>query len=495
MPLDTDRRPSRGRLGVWTAVGIVLVLAAGACGSQLSQSRLIEDNAGGSSAQRAAAQQAQASAPAGSTGPSAPAGSTVLGAAASGTTGSSGDTTGTPGAASPGSPTVDTVVSPSTGGAGGGSSGGGVTTQVCAEQKAPIVIGSVGEQSGFIGSFIRTGPIAVAAWVASINAAGGIGCHPLKYIIVDDGGDPARNQALTAQLVEQDHVVAIVHEDAPIAGQASVSYATAHKIPVIGNETGSPWFYTSPYYFPQSSTGAQTLEGVVLGAGKYFVPRGQTRLAAFACVEASICSTLTQIAPSAARQAGMQLVYSFSGSLAQPDYTSACQAAQAAKAQVLLFAFDPNGAARLQQSCASIGYHPSYVTGGPVVNATVLQNPNFNNLLDVSVVMPPTADVPAAAAFRSTMARYSPGISDDGAAMTGWVSAQLFGAAAAAAPDPTTSQGILQGLWSLKNFDANGLTAPLSFQQGKDATPEICYWDSVVTNGNLAPVSTQRTCG
>jgi branched-chain amino acid transport system substrate-binding protein len=495
MPFDTEARPAGLRRGGWLALGLAWVLVAGACGSQLSQSRLIQDNAGGAAALRAAGPQAQTSGQAAATGSSGQVGAVAGAPIATGTSGDtgSGSTSAQPG--SQGASTAETVAPTSGGSTGPSAAPGPESTPTCTQEKAPIAIGSVGEQSGFIGSFIRTGPIAVAAWVASVNATGGIDCHPLKYIIVDDGGDPARNQALTAQLVEQDHVVAIVHEDAPIAGQASVAYVNAHHVPIIGNETGSPWFYTSPYYFPQSSTGAQTLEGVVLGAGKYFVPKGETRLAAFACVEASICSTLTQIAPSTAKQAGMQLVYSFSGSLAQPDYTSGCQAAKAAKAQVLLFAFDPNGAARLQQSCASIGYHPSYVTGGPVVNATVLQNPNFNGLLDVSVVMPPTADVPAAARFRATMAEYSPGIADDGAAMTGWVSAQLFAAAAANAPDPTTSQGILQGLAALKNFDADGLTAPLTFPEGQDATPQICYWDSVVSNANLIPVSTQRTCG
>ncbi|HZQ77927.1 MAG TPA: ABC transporter substrate-binding protein [Acidimicrobiia bacterium] len=385
-----------------------------------------------------------------------------------------------------------------TGPAGATTAAPGPGGSACTGSEPAVKIATVGEQSGVIGAFIRTGPQAVQAWVASVNARGGLNCHKLSYTVADDGGDPARNQSLTQRLVEQDGVVAFVHNNAPIAGQASVEYLKAKGVPVLGSETGSPWFYESPMHFPQSSSGDFALLAAIAGGATLGKPMGFTRLATFACVEVPICSRLTQIAPDGAKQFGLELVYQFSGSLAQPDYTSACLQARDAKANLIVAAFDPNSFSRLARSCEAVSYKPFYATGGPVANNDILKDPRLDGMaIGLSVIPQSVTGNAQADAFRTTMAQFAPGVPIDSAGFTGWVSAQMFARALRDVPraGPVTSAQVLDGLWSLGGDDLGGITQPLRFTKGQPAPKTFCYFVGQVSGGKLAaPDNGQRRC-
>jgi hypothetical protein len=60
--------------------------------------------------------------------------------------------------------------------------------------------------------------------------------------------------------------------------------------------------------------------------------------------------------------------------------------------------------------------------------------------------------------------------------MQGWVATQLFDDAATNVPEPTTSQAILNGLWTIRNDDLGGTTYPLTFVKGQDARQQYCGW-------------------
>jgi branched-chain amino acid transport system substrate-binding protein len=354
----------------------------------------------------------------------------------------------------------------------------------------------VGEQSGVFGSILKPGVEAVQAWAKSLNASGGLRCHPIKYIVADDGGDPSTNQALVQQLVERDHVVAFVDMDAPLAGNASVSYLTQHRIPVIGSEAGSPWFYSSPMYFPQTSSGSYVLEAVVAGVAGYGKSIGTTRYGQVTCIEAALCAGLYSEAPAYAKKFGIQLVYRGQGSLTQPDFTSICQSAQKAGAQLFDMGLDTNSDFRLLQNCQSVGYHPVFVTGGALATPALARSPLAKGILVVLPEIPPShLTNPSIARFKQVLDQYAPGLDVDTATMNGWVSAQLLQAASGAISEPPTSASILQGLWSIKNNDLGGVTGPITFTANQNATPSVCYWSVKVEGGTYVDVGNgQRIC-
>jgi branched-chain amino acid transport system substrate-binding protein len=332
--------------------------------------------------------------------------------------------------------------------------------------------------------------------VQAVNAQGGLNCHPIKYVIADDGGDPSKNQALVAQLVEQDHVIAFVQMDAPLAGQASISYLEQKQIPVIGTETGSPWAYTSPMYFPQASSDLNLITSAFGAAGSIARPEGRTKVGTISCIEAPICSNLYNQASGDAARFGLSVVYRGRVSLAQPDFTANCQAAQSAGVQVFLTALDANSMERVTRSCGGVNFHPMYALYTFSLNPTVVADPQLDRAALGTTVIPFTVSSnPSIANYLSILKRYAPGLPPDSMSVTGWVSAQLFQLAAANLPDSPTSQDILNGLWAVKGNDLGGITQPLTFNRGQTAPQAVCYWVLQLTNGHfVSPNNGVRSC-
>jgi branched-chain amino acid transport system substrate-binding protein len=368
---------------------------------------------------------------------------------------------------------------------------------VCTGAQPQIVIGSVGQQSGLIGSIVGTGALAVQAWAASVNANGGLNCHPIKYILADDGADPSRHQALVQQLVEQDHAIAFVQMDAVLTGSSSVQYLSDRHIPVIGAEGGSDWFYTSPYYFPQSAQGIPTLESVVAAGAEVGRQYGAHKMGVLACIEGAICSKGYDTAPQNAVKYGMTLAYRAQASLTQPDFTAICQAAKSSGVEVFDIYMDGNSLQRLLQSCTSVGFKPHFLAQSLGLTRTVPDDPLADGVYGSIVAYPwMLTSNPAVAAFSNVLLRFAPGLKPDSGAMQGWVSAQIFQYAATRTTGPVTSASILEGLWTVKQNTFGGLTQALTYTEGKTAPHEFCWWlIQIQHKAYTSPDGGRRTCG
>jgi branched-chain amino acid transport system substrate-binding protein len=473
------RQKSESSRGARAVLWIVLAaLVAVGCGNRLSRDDLY------------------AAANAGATG--AATGSTVAGASASaGAPDAVGDTTTTvAGQITSGQPSQATAAT--VGGSTGPATAGPATAgaAACTKSLTPITIASVGQQSGLIGALTVSGTKGVQAWVAMANARGGVNCHPVKYLVADDGGDPSRHQALVQEMVEQRGVQAFVYQDAVLTGQASVDYLTRKGIPVVGTENSGEFVYNSPMYFPQASSGNFLLEQPMFAAADSLKAKGLTRTGLLTCLEAAQCGVARANFDSWTRQAGLTPVYNAQASLATGDFTSNCQGAQAAGVQALVTDLDASSNSRLARSCDSIGYKPVLVSNGQAATQNSLADPRLNGfLLGVQVRPPFGAANPAVDAFKAAMAKYAPGIPVDTNVMVGWVAAKLFEAATTHLSEPPTSASVLAGLWSIKNDDLGGLTYPITFTKGQNAPRVFCYWLMAIQDGKfVSPNGGQRAC-
>ena len=492
-----------------SATAILMAATAAACGNRLSHERLLTDAAGGARAtvtspvaapaagdipEAPVTDPAATSTPTGegTAAPPAPAGGAAppiparpTGAQPARTTGPAATVTTRPAAH-----TADPAAGPSssnvtsTGGPG------------CSQRKSTITIGTVGEQSGVLGQLLANGPKTVAAWVAAVNAGGGLACHPVRYVILDDGGDPSRNQALVRRLVEEERALALVHANAPLAGGASVKYLTDKRIPVIGSETASPWFYSSPMFFPQASSADLFIETGIAVAASFGKSAGK-KLATISCVEVYACSRLYELAPQLAAKHGLDIVYRGQASLAAPDFTAQCQSAQSAGAKLLIVGMDSNSVERVARSCNTVNYRPQYILYTSAASAGVASNPLLDGVgVGMNVLPWVTASHPGIAEFRRVLKQHAPGLPLDPTPTTAWVSAKLFERAARKLPEAPTPQSILDGLWSIANEDLGGLTMPLAFSRDANAPPVLCYWTIQVNAGQYSAAdSGQRTCG
>jgi len=365
----------------------------------------------------------------------------------------------------------------------------------CAPKCAPIVVGHVGTYTGVFASFANA-PEGVRAWGQAVNARGGIDGHPVKVIIAEDGGDPARHRSLVQSMVEQDGVIAFIHGFNPSTGQAAVEYLTKKGVPVVGSDPSSNWYYDSPVYFPQSSAGRKGVTKALLGASaEVGVPQGKTKMALLACNEAQICRDLTADMPAAAGQFGLKVVSQAQASLAQPDYTAECLAARNAGAEIFFLAFDSQSYGRVAKSCNSVGYKPMFSLVPDVTN-NIADIKEMEGAV-VTAVVKPWFDTthPGIAAMHAAMKQYTPRAQPDNEASLGWTSAVLFERAATGHLSPTpTSQDILNGLWSLHDETLGGLTYPLTFRKGQNAEVKSCWWVALIQNGRFTTPTPNVKC-
>jgi branched-chain amino acid transport system substrate-binding protein len=352
------------------------------------------------------------------------------------------------------------------------------------------VIGNVGTYTGPAGGSLKRFPEGVQVWVKWINERGGIKGHLVKLIVVDDGGDPARHKAAKQDLVERKGVQAFVGDGEPLAGESSVEYITSKGIPMVGNEGGSDWYYSSPMYFPQAPNGDTYWRSMMPALAE--VAKGKRKFASIVCVEAATaCGGADRVwgDQGVAKANGFEVVYRAKVSLAQPDYTAECLAAQRAGAEVVALVLDDTSIGRLAGSCGRQRYNPMYTWPLAPAADRHKADPNLNGSVVILDFFPWTkGDTPATGEFQSAMRKHFAGTVEPGHA-GGWASGKMFEKAALATSAPTTAAGILDGLYSLKGDTLGGLTMPLSFTPGQPAKRVECWGQLLIDSGKYIPLN------
>lgn len=497
------RKQARGRTVVtaWAAVG-VLSFAAG-CGTQVDQERLAAVG-NGYSAQVA---------PAAGTGPTtvtdvsagAPAGSSAVVAPASGVV----PAAEAPAAAAPvaGGPAApDKPAGPAgpakkpTAAASPAAGVPAVSSTACTRRLSPIVIGQTLATSGLIGS--TTGNIrqGLSIWAAAVNARGGVQCHPVQVISLDDGSDSAR-VASNWNTLKARGMVAMVGAGEPITMGALRAQAERDKIPVIGGDLVDTAWYESTWVFPQGASTGASYDGSLVEAVK--ARPGATKAGLIYCVEASICTAIKGNFANSAATAGIGVGLMKAVSLTQSDFTAECQAMKDAGVEVLWLALDGSAVTRLGRSCNRIGYDPQLATMALAVPPAVAADPILRKAtvyLASPTVPYSTVDTPGAAEFHAAAKQFAPTFKLDQSVMQGWSSGKLFEtalekvAAKARAGDVTTEM-ILEGLWQVKHEKLGGLSPGVTFEKGKPASAPRCYYVLLLTtNGVTAPLGSKVRC-
>jgi branched-chain amino acid transport system substrate-binding protein len=361
-----------------------------------------------------------------------------------------------------------------------------------------VVIASVGTQSGILGTFLAKIPKGVQVWVQSINARGGVNCHPVRHIIVDDNGDPSRHQALVRQLVEENRVLAIVPMNTVGTGEASAAYLQQKQVPVIGGSSGdgSGIFSKSPVHFPQIPQD----DGQIYAGVATFVDVSKTlghkKLGLLSCQEAAICDVVDAKSPAFAAERGMEMVYRGRGSFTQPDFTSQCLAAQSAGVETFALGMDSNSIHRVVRSCSAVNYQPTFASWQMLTSMDMDDNASLDGMIIGANVIPWfTSDNAAVREYQDALRRYAPDFSPEPQSMIGWAAAKLFEAATQQLPEPPTSAAVLDGLYTVKGNDLGGITYPLTFTKGQNAPLVYCWWQVQIKDGTfMSPNRSQRSC-
>lgn len=496
------RAQQRRRQATWLA-GVSLMFAAG-CGTQVEDARIeavgngynapLAGAAGTVAAPGAAATGTDTTGAATGAASGAAPGAGAVTAPGAGTAGSSGSTA--PGSTAAGPAAKNAGKSTSAAGAGTG----GTAPAACTKSLSPIVLGQTLATSGIIGATIGNLRQGAAIWAKEINARGGLQCHPVQLIALDDGSDASR-VASNWNSLKGRGMVAMVGGGEPITIGALRASAERDKIPVIGGDLVSNEWFESQYLFPQGVHPFTAYDGSTVDAAKARV--GAKNLGVIYCVEASICSNIKNNMSNSAKISGLNLAASKAASLTQSDFTAECQAFKDAKVDIVWLALDGSANTRFARSCASLNYLPQLTTSAIGIPPAAAADPSLQKLsvyLGSQTVPFDTKDTPAAKAFHAALTAFAPGFTPDQNTMAGYASGKLLEAALAKVADKAragdvTTQLILEGLWELKNEKLGGLSPGVTFAKGGLPKAPRCYYTLLLdTKGVTSPFGSRLSC-
>jgi branched-chain amino acid transport system substrate-binding protein len=351
---------------------------------------------------------------------------------------------------------------------------------VSAAKGAPYVVGNLLEvHTPFItypSSYSDT-PIAFQNWV---NAHGGINGHPLKVISLDDHADAATSLADAKQLINVDHVIALVGLANPTTEAAYEQFVAQSGVPVVGSAYSQiaaqnpDWFQTAP--------GSYTITGYsrVLAAKD----GGVTKYGIMYCTEVPACKLdySTQVAW-APKEGGISVVKTIPAAIASPNYTTPCIQMRAAGVNGIYYSASTESVARAAVDCTKQGLHVVHVMGesGPQYLQTAQVWQSGASGADMS--MPYWADVPQTQDFHQAMTQYFPKDELAAAPAQEWTSFQVLQAALEKVPgDPMTPATVKKGLYLLPQGFHTSMSGPLYYKLGQPSVAKCFFlWD--IKNG------------
>ncbi len=353
-----------------------------------------------------------------------------------------------------------------------------------------LVIGTIGAFSGPSGEPSHLAGL--QAWVDSVNASGGINGRQVKLIVEDDQGNATTSQADIRQLVQVDHVLAIVSPEASGTESGWASYVQQQHVAVVGGEADTPTWFTNPDFFPSGSTVLTSLEMqayAVKAAGK-------STFGAVYCAEIAACKNSVPALAAYAKAFHLTMSTSAAIAVSAPSYTAQCLAAKQANAQAIIIDASYAAGTRFAPACAQQGYDPVYVIPSGAYDSSYLKVSQVDGAYVPSTNALWFADTPPVSQFKQAMAKYESGTPLGPNPMSGWAGGALFGAAAASLSAKATPADVFTALYALpKNDTLNGLAPPLNFHSGAPASQVTCFFMAQIKGGALtAPSGTAPVC-
>jgi len=345
--------------------------------------------------------------------------------------------------------------------------------------RSPIVIGNVGDYSGPYSASSDTGiRDGVLAWAQWTNAHGGIAGHPVHVIVKDDQGNPAESPAAVKELVQSDHVVALVGVADYLTDSTWANYVDTAKMPVIGGSAYSLSWTTKPMFFPVGTTLVDNIHAQSYLAHK----TGAKKWGYFVCGEAPVCKQTPLLNSQLSTKLGMKIVYVGGVLTASSNYTAQCLAAKNSGATAIDVATILNTSTRLVQTCVQQGYHPHWIIADTLNDPSEPKNPAWQGAIGYTTVFPFFVNNSVTKDYQEAMAAYHNEPLNQANAM-GWASGETLAKALSGATSArVTSAEILKGLYAFKGETLNGLVPPTTYNPGKPASPQPCFYTTAITN-------------
>jgi branched-chain amino acid transport system substrate-binding protein len=328
-----------------------------------------------------------------------------------------------------------------------------------AQEKAPggtvkgntIVLGQTAAQSG------PQAPIGASKWgleafIASVNAKGGVDGKKLSLISYDDSYQPAQTTALDKKLVYENHVFAIVGSIGSPTTAAVYKSLNEAGVPLISMGSGSPIFYAAglKYVFP--SWPIYTTDGKTMGA---FVKKNYPgESTAVIYQDDAFGKPILSGIQSELGKVDVTIPYVPS----QVDFSSDVIKLKSQGIKVVMLATIATAGAQILNQMASLDYHPTRILTSSACGYSGIFKAitSIEGTYCTAFLPPPGSSNPQWIGFADAMKKYEPGHAPDIYAAWGWLAGQVVYGGLERIKGAITRDALVDALDSLRNFDTIG---------------------------------------
>ncbi|HEY2333240.1 MAG TPA: ABC transporter substrate-binding protein [Acidimicrobiales bacterium] len=363
----------------------------------------------------------------------------------------------------------------------------------------PLKIGWMSTLTSSTVSGPNAGKDGMDAWVKWTNGHGGINGHPVEVVAyADDKADPAVGLAAVKDMVENEHVIAIVGSSAGNTQQTWAPYVLSKRIPVISGSLIDATWFTNAMFYPVGGSVVTNTWGQMKSAAE----AGMKKVGVLLCTEVAACAQAQPLFKANATAVGMEEVYSALASETQASYTAECLAAKNAGAEAVANFTNPTVMAR---DCARQNYNPVWISAdmGPSLSL-IKQQPSLGSALgsseqwncqDQSLTVQPAKDLDAA--LKEFHPEWTPSGKNydlfSSGVCTAWAGGMAFAKAienaGVTATATATNEDVIKGLSMFKDETLGGITSPLTFADGSKPNAQVtCTYLSKWANQKLVSV-------
>ena len=392
----------------------------------------------------------------------------------------SGATTGAQGAV-PGSTSVTSTTGGSAGQAGTNATtvgGSGANQKAC--QNGTIKIGAIIPITGPVTQQTAADAL-VTYFKYKVNANGGINGCKVDFTYLDDGGlDNQKAAADARELVQEDHVFAIVGNIEPVTTGVTEPYFAEQGVPVVGVDGVGVNEYNSrvEYSFAESPP------GFGISTANFAKAKGCMKLAVFYLDfdfgHASFNALQTQ-----AGKNGQTVVYSNAENISSNTYRTDTLSAQQSNPECVINIMDANSVTREFQAMQGNGWYPMIIgttsTSDPVVNGSEKEwlSDNRHVVYVQRNYQPANASIPEVQEWVQMEDRYFHTQFDPNSYAEGaWLAAKTFTDVATRLGSNLTRATLLQALNGLSGYH-NGFTPDVTMTPDHGPNKQVMWlkWD------------------
>jgi branched-chain amino acid transport system substrate-binding protein len=272
-----------------------------------------------------------------------------------------------------------------------------------------IIVGQTGPQTGPAALWGSVGR-GTGLFFKGINDEGGIHGRKIKYVLRDDGYQPAKTKAIATEFVEQIGIFATVGCIGVGPGMAVRDYYAENKVVMVsfGVSGVTNWIqpfnrYTFPIY-PLYVDEAKALT-------EYFFEKMKlTKVAVFYQNDDYGKQGLVGV-ERYEKEKGLKVVASVSAEVTDRDLSSHALKLKNSGAEAVVMWTMPTHGALLLAECAKIGYKPQFGTSSTLSDSPVMMQITkglWAGMINSAPIEPPNSDNPLMVKYRAWHQKYEP---------------------------------------------------------------------------------------